>query len=58
MTEREKGQAEGFAAAVQQLRDMAAQKPPAPLWHAASLLADSLERSRIPGQSSPEDHTA
>lgn len=45
---RQQGQAEGFAAAVQQLRDMGGMKPPPALWHAASLLADSLEQSRIP----------
>jgi hypothetical protein len=45
---REQGQAEGFAAAVQWLRDRSAMKPPASLWHAASLLADQMEQSRIP----------
>lgn len=45
---REKGQGEGFAAAIQWLRDRSAMKPPATLWHAAAILADQLERSRIP----------
>jgi len=45
---REAGQAEGFAAAVAQLRDMAARKPPATLHHAATILADQLEQSCIP----------
>lgn len=45
---REQGRAEGFAAAVAWLRDRSAMKPPATLWHAASLLADQLEQSRIP----------
>lgn len=47
---REQGQAEGFAAAVQQLRDYSAQKPPATPWYAASILADQLEQSRIPSR--------
>lgn len=51
---RRQGQDEGFAAAVAQLRGMSAQKPPASLHHAASLLADSLERSRIPCQAEPK----
>ena len=42
------GQAEGFAGAVQWLRERSACKPPATLWHAASILADQLEQSRIP----------
>jgi len=48
---RVQGQAEGFAAAVAQLRNMSATKPPASLSHAASILADSLDNSRKPGQS-------
>ena len=47
---RRQGQDEGFAAAVQELRDMSARKPLPTLWHAASALADSLEQSRIPCQ--------
>jgi hypothetical protein len=47
---REQGQAEGFAAAVAQLRALSAQNPPATLHHAASLLADSLEESRQPAR--------
>jgi Lar family restriction alleviation protein len=47
---RAQGQDEGFAAAVQELRDMSARKPLPTLWHAASVLADSLEQSRIPCQ--------
>ena len=47
---RRQGQDEGFAAAVQELRDMSARKPLPTLWHAASVLADSLEQSRIPCQ--------
>lgn len=45
---RQQGQNEGFAAAIAKLRDMGGMKPVPALWHAASLLADSLERSRIP----------
>lgn len=45
---REQGQAEGFAAAVQQLRDMSAQKPNPALAVPAAHLADILEQSRIP----------
>jgi hypothetical protein len=45
---REQGQAEGFAAAVAQLRAISGTKPKGRLWHEASLLADSLEQSRIP----------
>jgi hypothetical protein len=41
------GQAEGFAAAVQWLRDRSAMKPPATLFHAATILADQMEQSRI-----------
>lgn len=41
------GQAEGFAAAVQQLRDMSAQKPNPTLAVPAAYLADILEQSRI-----------
>ena len=41
------GQAEGFAGAVQWLRDRGAMKPPATLWHAAEILADQMEQSRI-----------
>lgn len=40
--ERKRGQDEGFAAAVAQLRDMSAQKPPPALWHAAAMLDASL----------------
>ena len=47
---REIGQAEGFAAAVQWLRDRGACKPPATLWHAAETLADQMEQARVPGQ--------
>ena len=47
---RAQGQDEGFAAAVQELRGMSARKPLPTLWHAASVLADSLEQSRIPCQ--------
>ena len=46
--ERGLGQAEGFAAAVQWLRDRGAQRPPAVLFHAASILADQMEQSLIP----------
>lgn len=53
--ERRRGQEEGFAAAVQWLRDRAAIKPPASLWHAAQLLADQLEQSRIPGKDTQGD---
>lgn len=42
------GQEEGFAAAVQWLRDRSAMKPPATLFHAATLLADQMEQSRKP----------
>lgn len=42
------GQAEGFAAAVQWLRDRSAMKPAPTLSHAASILADQMEQSRIP----------
>jgi hypothetical protein len=45
---RQQGQAEGFAAAVQQLRDYSAQKPKHRLAQEAQQLADSLEQSRIP----------
>ena len=45
---RQKGQREGFAAAVQQLRDMSATKPKSKLADEAALLATSLEQSRIP----------
>lgn len=45
---RRRGQDEGFAAAVQQLRDMGAVKPTPSHAAIAALLADSLERSRIP----------
>lgn len=46
--ERERGQAEGFAAAVTWLRERSAIKPPATLHHAAMILADQLEQSRVP----------
>lgn len=42
-------QAEVFAAAVAWLRERSAIKPPATLHHAAMILADQLEQSRIPG---------
>jgi hypothetical protein len=41
--ERDRGQSEGFAAAVGWLRDRGAMNPPATLHHAASILADQLE---------------
>lgn len=47
---RRQGQEEGFAAAVQQLRGLDAQKPPHPYSHEAMLLADYLEQSRIPAE--------
>lgn len=49
---RQQGQGEGMNAATLWLRERGATKPPASLWHAALLLADQLEQSRIPA--SPE----
>mgnify|MGYP006053237341 CR=1 FL=1 len=48
---RQQGQGEGFAAAVQQLRDMSAQKPLNALTAPAAVLANSLEQSRSVAQS-------
>jgi len=45
---RAEGQAEGFAAAVQQLRDMRGQKPQPAFARVAEMLALRLEQSRIP----------
>jgi len=45
--ERRRGQEEGFAAAVAQLRDMSAIKPRATLYREAGILADHLEQSRV-----------
>lgn len=47
---RQQGQDEGFAAAVQWLRDRSAMKPRASLWSAALELADQMEQSRAPHQ--------
>ena len=48
---RQQGQGEGFAEAVQQLRDMSAQKPLNALAAPAAVLANRLERSRSAAQS-------
>jgi len=48
---RQQGQGEGFAAAIQQLRDMSAQKPINALTAPAAVLANSLEQSRSVAQS-------
>ena len=48
---RQQGQGEGFAAAIQQLRDMSAQKPLNALTAPAAVLANSLEQSRSVAQS-------
>jgi hypothetical protein len=45
--ERREGQAEGFAAAIAQLREYSARKPKGSLWYAAEVLAGQLENSRI-----------
>lgn len=50
------GQREGFAAAVQWLRERSASKPRAPLWEEAHTLADQLEQSRIPFQTLGGNH--
>ena len=50
---RKQGQDEGFAAAVQWLRDRSAQKPAAYLALEADVLANGLENSRIPYAASP-----
>ena len=50
---REQGQREGFAAAVQWLRDRSATKPPTSLWSAAEILADHMEASCIPAAAPP-----
>ena len=48
---RQQGHGEGFAAAIQQLRDMSAQKPINALTAPAAVLANSLEQSRSVAQS-------
>ena len=45
---RAEGQAEGFASAIQQLRDMRGQKPQPAFARVAEMLALRLEQSRIP----------
>jgi len=55
--DRLKGQTEGFAAAVQWLRDRGAQHPPASLFHAALLLADQMEASRAALSSNTGDQS-